>query len=197
MAEEDRRAAKQEAHVPSFTVEFGDDKNSCAFVIGCLARLEVRGTWRREHVPAMSLGETMAMAPEVIPGQQMTVYPRERRAVITDPLENDPKLLDRANKCASGGAIRGVEQPMMACPKQEIKLEDDDQTKTLILTLIRLAECGNCRVVKGQLPTEEQLAAAPGLELYDPANSNKHGHPRYVRDVPAWRERIEMAGAAI
>ena len=196
MAENEDRRAKQEAPIAAFTVEFGDDKNSCAFVVGCLARLEVRGAWRRENVPALSLGEQMSQAPEYIPGQQMTIYPRERKAVLSDPLEQDPQLLARINAVMSGGGMmRSMGGGMVAHPKMDLKLEDEDQLKTLILTLIRWTECGNCRVVKGQLPTEEQMNASPGFELYDPANTNQHGHPRYVKDVPAWRSKIEMAGA--
>ena len=196
MAEnEDRRAKTQEAPIASFTVEFGDEKNSHQFIVGCLARLTVRGAWRREHVPAMSLGEQMSQMPEYIPGQQMTVYPRERKAVLSDPLEQDQPLLQRVNSVMSGSAIRSLGGGMTAHPKMDLKLEDEDQLKTLILTLIRWTECGNCRVVKGQLPTEEQVNASPGFELYDPANTNQHGHPRYIKDLPAWRAKIEMAGA--
>jgi hypothetical protein len=121
--------------------------------------------------------------------------PREGKAVITDPLEADKDLLDRANKIMSGGSVLRTEGGMQPIPRMDLALVDEDQLKTLVLTLVRWVACGNCKVVKGRLPTEDELEASPGRELYDPANTNVHGHPRYVEDVPAWRQQREMAGS--
>ena len=191
MADESR----PKATIAPFTVEFGDRLNSCAFVIGCLSRLEVRGRWRRDQVPAQSLGEQMSQMPDV-PGQQMTVYPRECKITITDPLENDSELTARINRLMAGTSFgRDLGSGMKPCPKMDLPLEDEDVLKTLVLTLTRWVECGNCWVVKGQIPAREQIDQMTGDELFDPANTNVHGKPRYVKDVAAWRKRIEMAGA--
>lgn len=186
---------KRPQNVAPFTVQFGDKLNSNAFVIGCLSRLEVRGTWKRENVPASSLGESMSQMPE-IPGQQMTVLPRERKAIVTDPLADQQELVAKANAILDGTAQARTGGGMVAHPKMELPLADDDLVKTLVFTLADWVKCGNCIVVKGKVPTPEEIDNMPGDLLYDPANSNQHGHPRYVKDVDAWRHKLEMGAAA-
>ncbi len=193
MAEEDK-GLRRDAMPGPFTVEFGDSKNSHQFIVGILAGLTVGGRWKRENVPAPSLGEQMAQMPD-IPGQQLTVLPRERKAVLTDPLEQDQDTLKRANRIMQGGVMRSEGGGMTFAPRMDLPLEDEHQLKTLVLTMARWVKCGNCFVVKGSIPTPEQIDAMAGEEIYDPSNTNQFGHPRFVKDVPAWRNKIEMAGA--
>jgi hypothetical protein len=179
--------------IAPFTVEFGDATSSGSFSIITLNRFKVRGRFRRDQIHAPMLGEKMSQMPDV-PGIQMTVLPREKKAVAHDPLADDADLLAKANgvwnDSAMGRSPGGGSKPW---PDTEFAL-DDDTLKTLCIELVRKRGSGVLSVVRGALPTEQQIEDLPGGELYDPGNSNQHGHPRYAEDVPAWRQKLELAG---
>jgi hypothetical protein len=185
-----------------FVVEFGDD--SCRQITLDAVRLTLRGAWSMATLAGRPggcrTGEKMMGSPEV-PGIRCAVNPRDGKAIFFDPLEDDKQLLDKINRWASGVQAVKVADGYTAWPKQEFEL-DEDQLKTLCIELYRKCNGGGfgvkgthvcAKVVKGKLPTEEEIAAMPGDEMIEQWNEGRH--PRYRKDVKAWNDRLERFAA--
>jgi len=187
MAEQATATAKQ---VREFTVEFGDECNR-TITINTL-RLRVRGSWSLEALHrrpqgGRDVGAAMQSMP-AIPGLRMKVVPRLKRAILYDPLDERPELLDRINKVARTALHNAT--PYRPQERVEHNLTDD-ALKSLLRDLRMLQdECHALKVVEGELPDHETIAALPGRELYDPWYSG-HAQPRFRDDIEAWMRDME------
>jgi len=178
------------ARLESFVVEFGDlyCRNH---TIGCL-RLRARGAWsitklHQRPIGGRDIGTAMSSMP-AIPGQRLRVVPKEMKAYLEDPLADNADLLEVINAVAQNARSIWKGAPFKPVPTVELALSND-LLVTLILELHRKLESGNVEVVKGRLPTIEDVQKLPGRELFDPWNNGRK--PTYVEDVPGWHERLE------
>ena len=211
MAEEQAGAkpAQQQqraADIRPFIVEFGDNHCRNFTITTPPLNRHVRGAFdvtrlgqridmgsvdgRKTGQPDMS--STARRIPS-IPGIHLEIRPRERKARLYDPLAEEPgkQVLEEYNLLAEHNRekLRGpyaAEQPVT-------KDLDDDQLKTLLFELLRKNESGSIRVIKGELPTREQIESLAGYELNDPGNKGS-GKPRYKKDLPEWERRMQAAG---
>jgi len=176
--------------VESFTVEFGDlyCRNH---TINCF-RLRVRGAWsvtrlHQRGIGGRDIGSAMANMPD-IPGQRLRVDPRAMRATVTDPLADNPELLERVNGVSQKVRAFWKGVPFKPVPPAELTLTDD-QLVTLLLELHRKREAGQIVVVEGRLPSLETIGKMDGRELFDPWNSGRK--PKYADEVAGWSERLD------
>ena len=178
------------ARIEGFIVEFGDlyCRNH---TINCF-RIRARGAWsitrlHQRPIGGRDIGSAMSSMP-AIPGQQLRVVPKEMRAYLEDPLQDLPDLLDTINAVAKNARSIWKGVPFKPVPTVELKLTSD-LLVTLILELHRKLETGNIEVIKGRLPTIEQVDKLPGREMFDPWNNGRK--PTYVDQVAGWHERLE------
>lgn len=192
---------------PMFTVEFGDDRNRGTFPIDVL-KLRVRGSWIKSHFTrekgSRSIGDQMSRMPD-IPGIRMDVAPAVGAMRLYDPLEEDTRKMEAIRSAFD--EIQGIKQvgakigPMQAV---EHRL-DIHQMKSL------LAECAvklkgragddqyTMTLIRGEVPTLEQLNAMPGRKLYDPWNSSNN-KPKFEDQAEEFFDRwsrLELLGNAV
>jgi hypothetical protein len=125
-----------------------------------------------------------------IPGMYLTVSPGSKKVRVHDPLDDNDELLAAINKVADRApAVRPSGQKFSAVPESVVDL-DDDLLKTLLLEITRKVNHPTYKCLHpvggAMIPTEKDLEAYPGYEIFDPW-SNSSEKPRYVKDVPAWR----------
>jgi hypothetical protein len=168
-------------NVESFTVEFGGDIGCSDYQIVAI-HTRVRGRFSKAAMgaDAARLGSLAAM-PDV-PGICLTLNPRDRKAVLFDPLENDPQLLNQvtavwrnSNPLHGGGAFGYVK-------RKELML-GEHQFKTLVIEVYRRHQAGHVRVMKGTMPSWETIESMPGREIYDPGDTITQRKERYVDEV--------------
>lgn len=189
-----QRRGNRPLNLPPFIVELGDDSNRTISLD--TMRLRLRGDFslsklHKRKQGGRDVGQIMQQMPD-IPGMRIMVDYHAQKCRIFDPLETPEykDVLVRVNQVAqeatavkqSGGKFTPVEAV-------EHKL-DKDKMKTLCLELVRLVEDKQARVVAGELPTEEQLAAMPGRKLFDPWN-NSPRKPKYEDDAEAFYARAD------
>lgn len=190
------KSSTKKEYPPEFTVEFGDECNR-TITINTL-KFKVRGQWSltslfsRKGIGGRDVGSAMSAMPDT-PGIRLKVSPRQRKALFYDPLERDPRLLERIN------AVRARAQSIGSANKtsvQESPYElDDDQMKTLCLEIVAKQKDGEIHAItKGRLPTETELEEMPGLQLNDPWSSNPH-KPTYAKDYFTWARKMDVPRA--
>lgn len=178
------------ARLQPFTVEFGD--TYCRNHSISTFRLKVRGAWsitrlHQRPIGGRDIGAAMSGMP-AIPGQTLRVEPKEMKAYVEDPLQDDKDLLDSINSVAEKARSIWKGAPYKPVPTTELLLTND-LLKTLLMELLRKEKAGNITVTKGRLPKVDAIENLPGRELYDPWNNGKK--PMYVDQVEGWQERLE------
>lgn len=208
MAEEQKpnsggNPSRQRSGVASFVVELADDGNR-SITLDTL-RLTLRGRWsaatlHQREDGGRDLGNAMAGMPD-IPGLRIAVSPRDKTAVIFDPLEDDEELRERITSVMNRSTILKTRETIKAVKKQRHELSED-QLKTLCIELYRKVNGEGFGVhgvhvsavmVKGEMPSERDINKLDGSELYEQWNEGRH--PRYRQDVEEWEERLFQSQA--
>lgn len=180
--------------VAPFTVECGDNKNSIIQV--STIKQQFQGRWERGNVgPAQ--GIILGFLPNVIPGVQLTVNPRESKVTIHDPLGDDQALCKQIERAMNEGfPIRNAfgNRVGKRTEDRDQKL-DQHELKTLLLEIARGVHCEDIaakryHVIKGRVPTEQELSSFPGEELYDVASNNPR-KPKFKKDAAEWEQKME------
>ncbi len=131
--------------------------------------------------------------PNGVPGMQLHVNPADLTWKVVDPLRDDEDMcakIERAIRTqthmSTGGKIRGV-------PTKSGKL-DKDQMKTLVREMRSFVESGDAKVVRGAMPSVEDMDAMPGEYLTNPAGLSKWSQPRYEKDLDGWVCKLNTLG---
>ena len=179
---------REEQVISGFTVEFGDDYlrnhtiNTPPFqgqVRGefSLARLSKRPEGSRD------VGSTASRIPD-LPGMRLSIDIRRKQGVLFDPCEEGAgkAALERYNLLAKGTPAL---EPYRFVEKVEHDLTDH-QLKTIIIELRQKLKTGNCRVVQGEFPTDQQIESLKGRELNDPWNQGRK--PMFKDQLEDWEQ---------
>ena len=126
-------------------------------------------------------------------GMELHVNPAKLTYVVLDPLaEDEPtcerikKLMDSLGPFRTGDKLRGV-------PTQKGTL-DLHRMKTLVREMIWLVEAGEARVVKGVLPTMDQVESLPGRTLLNAGSRVPNMQPVFEDQWDAWLNSLIRAG---
>lgn len=123
-----------------------------------------------------------------IPGLRMKIIPKDHKAILYDPLEDDPDRIARINRVAERARAIYKGAPFTFVPASEFEL-NPDMLKTLLIELNRKVDTRCCVVVDGTLPGLDDIAKLDGRQLYDPWNNGRK--PTYVDEVDDWMGRLD------
>jgi hypothetical protein len=190
---EQREHSEPRINLSPFIVECGDHKNSGLFLVDTL-KLKLRG--RADRANWRGHGGYTSQMPD-IPGMRLEVHPRDQIVIEFDPLEQDKPLRDKIETIYQNAevTIRPVGgEKVNPWPRIEHKL-NIHQMKSLLLEIARKVHVENVEarsfiVVRGKVPTLDELAQQPGKELYDHWSINER-RPRFVEDADAWINKLE------
>jgi hypothetical protein len=128
-----------------------------------------------------------------IPGMEIHVNPAKCEYVIVDPLASKPDLCEQIRKrMAQAGGTRSVSQ-IRGVPDQRGTL-DEHRMKTLCRELVWLVEAGEAKLVKGVLPSLEDIEDLPGKFLMNPGSKIQNTQPRFEEDWEDWLSQLTKAG---
>jgi hypothetical protein len=164
-----------------FTLELGDDGNRMIRVF--TMQRTFRGRWSNRNIVVQHNLSTM---PD-IPGIHLTVNLRESKVTVSDPLNGDKKLCAKIRAAENQAAITVSQSGRCGIDGFDVPM-NADQMKTLLLELASIVKEGSARVIKGEMPNEQEIKAMPGDELMDPHGVTP-GQPMYVKDYWKFRGR--------
>jgi hypothetical protein len=114
----------------------------------------LRGRWDSHNLTPGDQSQAGLLKMPVLPGIQLRLDARNRRATITDPLADDENrsLLNEAN------AVHEAVFGSRFSPWDEVVYEDmsDDALATWMYWMMRAVNAGNARVLDGRIPQREQ-----------------------------------------
>ncbi len=177
------------AVLPSpFTVEFGDPL--CRQIHLQTFQRTLRGSWSNMKLlragGGRNLGEVGQSLPD-IPGIHCTVDFRASVVEFTDPAP--PEVWEDLNRTLQTAptAIVGVGQNFG--PVNDTSEPVDAHTlKTFTRELLRLVNAEKATVVKGTLPSLEEINELPGRYLFDPS-WHSQWKPQFEDEYERWKER--------
>jgi len=179
---------KIEVVVPPFGIEISTPRNSdmrIQSIPGCILRGAIK---------ARATCKIMPLMPEV-PGMQLHVNPAKCAYTIIDPLHGNTALCEEIHKVLSqsdiiaswpGKSLNGV-------PLKSGEL-DVDRMKTLCREMLQILDSDHAVMVEGPKPDMEDIDDLPGDFLLNPGSVTRNAQPRYEKDLPAYEQRLGMAG---
>lgn len=118
-----------------------------------------------------------------LPGMQLFINPQRCEYVISDPLADEPELLQRfASMVAENQALRPDVQPV---PLQRGQL-NQDQVKTLCREMLQFVQAGEAKLASGNLPTMAEIDELPGDYLLNPGLLTWTSQPLHEKDFDSW-----------
>jgi len=191
---------KEEIGLETFVVEANGIRNNDILIQsipGCKLRGRINSN-RRTLVNLQDRGTPvvppdqvrfLGQLPDDIPGMMLKVIPSKRTVVIIDPLNENEELskkitesLSRMERIGSRVEIRGV--------PNRTEVLDEDRFKTFLREVIQIVEAGFMEVVKGTLPTIEQVNNLPGDYLLNPGSRVHTTQPKYEKDLESWTRNL-------
>lgn len=127
------------------------------------------------------------------PGMQLHVNPVKLTYAIIDPLYDDEDLSERIQNWFNRN--HGVRMDTKLRGQAPIKGQiDKHRMKTLIRELHFLLEAGEIQVVKGDLPTIEEVQELPGHYMLNPGSRVANFQPRFEKDLDEYVENLGKQG---
>lgn len=150
--------AKAPSKSISFAVEISSSQNGN--IVWPLDRSILRGSWKRANIARLQPDESFQTMPD-LPGLIMAVNTLQKKIIKYDPLlaKDNDRVLKLAQKTIRETAGVKVQ------PDKGKKWENqsDDNLKTAVYFLWRFVANKTAVVVRGKLPTEEEIKAMPGV----------------------------------
>lgn len=163
-------------------IEIGGDR--CRQVLWPLSKEPLRGAWRRGNLVGTTMHQIMQAMPD-LPGQHVSLDAARKVGRIFDPL-NDPRMAEVLRK-AQAVHKEAFRTEAGAAEDKRFEHLTDDEVKTWLYYMRRIVDCGEARVVHGELPTLEQLETLPGRTRTECYNSSSRSR--------RWREDPELLDA--
>ena len=127
-----------------------------------------------------------------LPGERLYVNPETGEWKTQDPLYGKKSTLERIRmsmRRALGFGIVGQKLHGMKPRKGTI---DSDRMKSLCEELLCFVEAGEARVVKGRIPTLEEIKQMPGRTLLNWMNRQSWKQPKYRDQLEGWEHRTNQ-----
>lgn len=175
--------------VAPFAIE-ADHPRNCDLLLQGIPNGRLRGALRSskpvldndgvERTPLDQVRHLGQLPP--IPGMQLHVKPKDGSYMIYDPLTEDEALLLRIKRAINESRPYRTGEKLAGVPKQLGTL-DADGMKTLVREMLNLVEANEAKLVKGTLPTREEVDLMPGDYLLNPGLRSRTSQPRYEKDL--------------
>lgn len=180
--------AEQQTKVQSFTVELGDERNRQINVP--MLHETFRGAYSVANLRGQDIGSPASSMPD-IPGMQLTIDARNRRVIIRDPLKDNEALCSQIAGVLKKRGSYGLSK-LTGCDERTVAM-DEHEMKTLVRFVVKLLDppsgLPKAKLVKGRVPTDEEVDQLPGEYLYDPGSETQHG-PKFEKDAQQWFDRV-------
>lgn len=132
-----------------------------------------------------------------LPGELLHVNPRTGEWRTEDPLYNNKTVLERVRNAIRrtmgfsvvGQELRGV--------KPRSGVLNKDRMKSLCEELLCFVESREARVVKGRMPTREEIEQMEGRVLLNWMNRQSWKQPKYRDEYEAWEQRINRLEGSV
>lgn len=185
MPEQTVAAAKpqRQQYMAPFTVEVSTHNSGSwhSIVLG----ETYRGKWSRHKLGTLanSINIEMSAMPD-IPGIRLKITPKTSKVEIFDPLEDQEELRKRIADTMKKSMLGINANAKIEAVKRSEKTLDADTFKTFVLEIYRSFHKINpvLELVSGEMPSEDDIDALPGRELYDVRSPFRKGMPKYVGD---------------
>lgn len=128
-----------------------------------------------------------------IPGMQLHVNPSALTYQILDPLCENEALCERIRRALSDTRPMRSNSKLQGVPPQKGKL-DSHRMKTLCRELLRIVEAREAKLIKGVMPTLDDIDDLEGYYLLNPGAIIQNLQPRYEKDFPAWVDNLGRTG---
>ena len=185
----------------SFTVE-ADHPRNADLLLQSIPNCRLRSTIRAdryitdakngEKLIPESQSRNLGKLPK-IPGMTLSVNPAKLSYEIIDPLHEDKDFCEKLQTALNRDQGTRSDAKLKGVPPQNGTL-DVHRMKTLCREVVWLLEAGDVKVVKGDKPTLKATDALPGKYLLNPGSTMQNSQPMFEVDLPAWTERMTMAG---
>ena len=126
-----------------------------------------------------------------LPGMQLQVDPAGCRWKVIDPLYKNEKRLTQIKKAMKRAAGMSVSDNLSGVPPKEGSV-DVHTMKTLCRELLCFIMSGEIKVIKGPVPSLEDVEELPGHFLLNASNMMGWHQPRFEKDYAAWVDRMSQ-----
>lgn len=132
-----------------------------------------------------------------LPGERLYVNLRTGEWKTQDPLYEKKNVLDRIRMAIRRVAGFGVVGQKLHGMKPRGGKVDQDRMKSLCEELLCFVEAGEAQVVKGRVPTREEIEQMPGRPLLNWMNRQNWKQPKYRDQLDAWERRVNQLDGSI
>lgn len=189
-----------ECLVTPFEVE-ADHPRNCELLLQCIPNARLRSAFDGMKANVDSRGRPSVPVDQALmfasfprlPGMRLLINPKELKYVISDPLHGDSMTCESVRQWMAQYQPMKTGTKVDGVPPQSGTL-DVHRMKSLCREITTLVKDGQMKLVRGVLPTEEEVATMPGKFLLNPGSTVQNGQPRYEEDYEAWLERLHTRG---
>ncbi len=188
-------ATKERTIVQPFGVEADHPRNADILLGGIQGHVRLRGGldaskpgYGKDAGVPSSQYSRLGNLPK-IPGMQIHVNPTTLVYKVTDPLHDDEELCRLIER-----RLKEQERPVpngkiVGCPPQKGKM-NVHRMKTLCRELLFLLDEGHVKLVKGPMPTIEDIGNLPGRFLQNAAGIVKNSQPVFEDEMDEWEANL-------
>ena len=132
-----------------------------------------------------------------LPGQQLYVNPSTGEWKTSDPLYKKPAVLERVRRALRRSiGIAVVGQKLRGLRPKQGKI-NPDQMKSLCRELSCFVTAREAKVLKGRMPSEEEIDNMPGRELLNWMNRQNWKQPNYKDQYEDWERRSNLIDGSV
>lgn len=185
------------ASVLPFEIEADHPRNSDLMIktIGVRLRSSIKATKEvidrvdGERVLSEAPAGMIVGLPRNLSGMRLKVDPGARTFEVTDPLRDEPEVMDKIKKCMVRQSGYSDSSKMKGLKPAEGTLSSD-MMKSLIRELYHIIRAGKAKMVVGKAPSRKEIDELPGNYLTNPRNIGKWKQPKYEKDIEAWEQTL-------
>lgn len=160
-------------------VEINGSRNQSLIVPWDSAEKPYRGRWSRANTANMG-AEELGNMPDV-PGLVIVLNTQKRQITVTDPLR-DPANEKLLNKLKSSFQRIFKTNDKFVPEKTKVFNLPEDDIKTAALWLLGQHDLGSLKLIKGTIPTFEQIKTLPGYFLKNRGSTDPDLRKQFAND---------------
>lgn len=132
-----------------------------------------------------------------LPGERLYVNPATGEWKTQDPLYDKKSTLERIRVAIRRHlGFAAVGQKLQGMKPRTGKV-DPDRMKSLCMELHCFVEAGEAKVVKGRMPSAEEIKCMLGRPLLNWMNRQSWKQPKYVDQLDDWERRVNQLDGSV